>query len=56
VFLVDALGREVLKINTGSLNIGNNNFSVDLSPYPSGFYFIKIESTERKMTAKFIKN
>ena len=56
VFLVDALGREVLKINTGNLNTGNNNFSVDLSPYPSGFYFIKIESPERKMTAKFIKN
>lgn len=56
VFLVDALGRELKTIANGSLNTGHNNFIIDLSSYPSGFYFVKIESTERKMTTKFIKN
>ncbi|MDG2343339.1 MAG: M43 family zinc metalloprotease [Flavobacteriales bacterium] len=56
VLLVDALGREIKTINNASLNIGHNQFTVDLSSYPSGFYFVKIDSQERKLITKFIKN
>ena len=56
VLLVDALGREIQTINNGFLNLGHNQFTVDLSSYPSGFYFVKIDSQERKMITKFIKN
>ncbi|MBM78906.1 MAG: hypothetical protein CL846_10535 [Crocinitomicaceae bacterium] len=56
VFIFDALGRKVEIISQGPLTSGSHSFSVDLSTYPSGLYFVKIDSPERKMVTKFIKN
>lgn len=52
ISIIDASGKKVFTQNNISIN-GNHQLNVNLS---NGFYFIKIESTERSFIMKLIKN
>ena len=54
VSISNALGQTVKQVNTGNLDAGQHNFSVNTSDLASGMYFINFTDGQNVMTQRFV--
>ncbi|MGB0840280.1 MAG: T9SS type A sorting domain-containing protein, partial [Chitinophagales bacterium] len=53
--LYDSMGRLVAKRSYGT-SIGENSFTMDVSNFSNGYYFIKLHNGEERIIERFLKN
>ena len=54
VNITNALGQTVKQVNTGNLNAGQHNFSVNTADLAAGMYFINFTDGANVVTQRFV--
>jgi len=55
ISLFNVVGEKIIDVYTGDVNIGNNQFDVDMENLPKGIYIVKISDSTGIHTVKLIK-
>jgi hypothetical protein len=51
---MDALGRKILSVYSGTIQPGKKNFFVDCGQLQSGLYFIQVNNAEGQFTKRLM--
>nr|MBP9795337.1 T9SS type A sorting domain-containing protein [Chitinophagales bacterium] len=54
IAVVDLLGREINTVTNSNLSAGNHSYTVDVTNFANGIYFVKMESNGVNQTVKFV--
>jgi len=54
IAVVDLLGREINSVINSNLSAGDHSFTIDITNFANGIYFVKMESNGVNQTVKFV--